>query len=922
MSHIPGHSSLIKSSLNKSVADGIYNEIVNRYSKYYYFLGRTVHWEDELDPPYPIDSYQYELETRNKAITYKEIKPTDIAYVVPRYDWISGTVYDQYDDQYSTEVQGINLISGGLSYATAPNVYIGSVGSINWAASTNIVEGQLIKSNSRYYIVTNTGTTSTTAPTHTTGSALNGTATLQWVSVNDGNGSGATAVCQVLDGSVIDIEMTHRGTGYTSIPSVIIAGGGGALAMAEAVVTIAPSGAQRIEDAVFYVITDEFNVYKCLDNNLNAASTVKPTGAVSDPIVTADGYMWKFMYNVPIALRNKFLTSAYMPVVSALRNQFYSAGRLTTVRVDQAGSGYTSGSIVVQGDGYATGEQVYNTTYSLVSGGSGYNTPVTVNVDPPVTGVSPWSSSSLVIVGQVLSYDNNIYRVAISGTTNTVGPVHHYGIVSNGTAALEYIGTVPTASVTVNGSGTITAVTFYGVVRDITMVGGGSGYTSAPTVNFSGGGGTQAAGIAVINQYGAVIRVNITDPGVDFTSAPTVTFGTVWTSGATVSIGQQIYYSNRLYTVTTAGTFSSTAPVHSTGTQSNGTAALQYAGVPATATAQIKYGSGYDEYPAVTISGHAGSGSGASITLNGLKTEAKLIPVFDNGALSSVQIDDPGEGYSYIDLTVQGTGTGASASVDLSPGDINSLQANIELLTVDGRIMGIPVISGGYGYGSATVTIDGDGTGATATATLVNGVVKKINIVSYGQNYRWATATITGPGYGAKARVIIAPFGGHGKNAISNLYTRSLMFYSSLAQDKNQGFDVNNDYRQVAIVKKPRRFNSTADFTSTAGSACWVVSGTANTTLFPADATITKIDDGTRFHIVTNNGTALLLVALDNSSPIIGSTFQNGANVFTCSAVTAPTVDKYSGDLLFIDNRAAFTPTTDQAVTMRTVIKF
>ena len=143
MSHIPGHSSLIKSSLNKSVADGIYNEIVNRYSKYYYFLGRTVHWEDELDPPYPIDSYQYELETRNKAITYKEIKPTDIAYVVPRYDWISGTVYDQYDDQYSTEVQGINLISGGLSYATAPNVYISYPNSIETQATAIAVVDKL-----------------------------------------------------------------------------------------------------------------------------------------------------------------------------------------------------------------------------------------------------------------------------------------------------------------------------------------------------------------------------------------------------------------------------------------------------------------------------------------------------------------------------------------------------------------------------------------------------------------------------------------------------------------------------------------------------------------------------------------------------------------------------------------------------------
>ena len=40
----------------------------------------------------------------------------------------------------------------------------------------------------------------------------------------------------------------------------------------------ANSGATNLFDATFYVMTDDFNVYKVLDNNGNAASTVKPTG--------------------------------------------------------------------------------------------------------------------------------------------------------------------------------------------------------------------------------------------------------------------------------------------------------------------------------------------------------------------------------------------------------------------------------------------------------------------------------------------------------------------------------------------------------------------------------------------------------------------------------------------------------------------
>ena len=111
--------------------------------------------------------------------------------------------------------------------------------------------------------------------------------------------------------------------------------------------------------------------------------------------------------------------------------------------------------------------------------------------------------------------------------------------------------------------------------------------------------------------------------------------------------------------------------------------------------------------------------------------------------------------------------------------------------------------------------------------------------------------------------------------------------------------------------------------TTVYASACWVVSGTINTTLFPADSLITKTDNGARFRIVTNNGSAVLLQSLDNAVPALGSAFVNSnGDIFTCAGVTPPSIDKYSGYLLFIDNKAAFTPTADQAVTLRTVIKF
>lgn len=917
-------SSLLKSYMNNSIAEGIFNEITNRTARYYYFLGKTLTWEDDENPPFPIDSFDYELQTRNEMITFKEIKPTDIAFVIPRYNWQLNTVYDMYDDQYSKEVQGYDLISGGLAYSSTPNVWVGSAGAVSWTAGTVILEGAFIRTSDgnggfRYYIAAVGGTTGTTAPIHTDGTVANGTVQFTHVVVTDGGGVGASAQAVVLDGKVIDVFLTERGINYTSAPSVHIAGGQGSGAIAAAVVTVAPSGAQRLEEARFYVVTDEFNVYKCLDNNNDSASQFKPTGTTVDPVTFPDGYMWKFLYNIPIALRTKFLTNDFMPVVTALKNQFYSNGNLQSIRVDQAGSGYTTGAITVQGDGYLEADPIYVTGGSVAYAGEGY-TEATLVVQPPFTNVSSWLANTLVLQGQRLSYNSNIYEVSVSGVTTTVGPVHRYDIVANGTAALKYIGTTITGDLEIT-DGEITDVTLYAMLRDIQIVNNGSGYTSAPSVNISGGAGSGANAVAVL-QNGSVIQVIVTNGGDDFTSIPTVTFGDIWTATTAVSIGEQYYFSNRLYTVTVAGTTGSTAPVHLTGTAANGTATFQYVGSPATGVASLKYGAGYSSIPSSSIIGNTGS-EGAEVVFTSVKSEAKLIPIFDTGQLVDVQIDDGGVGYTFVNLTVTGTGTGATISGNLSPGDVDSLQANIELLTIDGRIMSIPVISGGWGYAAATVTIEGDGTGAEAVAVIENGTVKKIRITSYGENYRYARVIISGNGYGAKGRAVITPYGGHGKFAINGLFARTLMFYTNISGDKNQGFDVLNDYRQLGILKNPRRYASTNNAVAISGSACFVISGSISTTFFPPDSLIRDSVSSKRFRIVTNNGTAALLQSLDNFVPVIGTTFVNDANFrFTTTAVTLPTIDKYSGDLLFIDNRQGFTPTLDQSVTLRTILRF
>ena len=945
-------SSLLKSPLDNSIANAVYNEIQNRSARYYYFLGKTLTWPVDTNPPLPVDSFNYELATRNEIITMKEVKSTDVAFVIPRADWVSGQVWDMYDDQYSTEVQGINLVAGGYGYSSVPTV-----------------------------------------------------------TITGGGGSGATAVAVLNSGVVSSITLTSKGIGYTSTPTVAISGGGGTGCVATAVVTIAPSGAQRLEDTLCYCLTDDFNVYKCLDNNNNAISTYKPIGTVVDPVVMPDGYMWKYLYSIPIALRNKFLTDVYMPVVNSIRSQFYSGGEILNVRVDNQGQNYTFANISVAGDGYRASDPVLIDHIVISNAGTGYTSGATLTIDPPISGANTWQNGIQILIGQSVEYNNNLYTATVTGTLASPGPSHRSGVVANGTAALKYVGTRATGTLTTSG-GLVTGCTLNGNVYDITMTSGGLGYSSSPTVTLSGGAGSGFVGQAVMSGT-SVGKIQVVDPGYGFTSVPTLALGTPWVASTAYTVGQQIYYSNRLYTVTVAGTSNASSPTIngaitsiavssggtgyssvtppvitisapdvSTGTQAvatpvivsgvitgftvtaggsgyinaptvtitstvgtgavagavtlqtatNGTMTLRYAGVVATGTVNLRYGAGYKVAPTAYVTAVSG-GAGATAYFIAPPSKAKLVPLIVNGAITSVQIDDGGTGYTYANLTVTGDGNGggtnpntAQLTADLSPGDLNTLQANTELLTPDGRIMAYPVISGGYGYGSDfPITITGDGTGAAATAHVVNGAVTKITVTNYGLGYRWCKVAFDqGSGFGASARGIMAPYGGHGKDPITGMFAKTLMFYTNVSKDTNQGYAVNNDFRQLGIIKNPRQFGAYGNLATSLASACYLVTGFIDTTNFVADQNLTLgTATGPLFRIVAVTSTGALLQSIDNTVPTIGSVFINVAgNTFTASGVTAPTADKYSGNILFIDNKQAFTPTSDQNVTLRTVIHF
>lgn len=137
----------------------------------------------------------------------------------------------------------------------------------------------------------------------------------------------------------------------------------------------------------FYVITDEYNVYKCIDNDLGAQSTEKPTGTSSSIITLADNYKWKYMYTVSTSDALAFLIDDWMPVKFLESDDGSDQwtvqetaidGGIHAIEITDGGTGYDSvPTVTITGDGTgaagtATLDSGVVTKITITDPGSGY----------------------------------------------------------------------------------------------------------------------------------------------------------------------------------------------------------------------------------------------------------------------------------------------------------------------------------------------------------------------------------------------------------------------------------------------------------------------------------------------------------------------------------------------------------------------
>jgi len=334
-------SFLLKDTIHQSLVETVYNEILSRRSNYYYFIGNVLDWADPANPASPEATRDYERYTRNGILSVKKISFRDISYVVPRINWVTGTVYDQYDGNYS---------------ATFPS----------------------------------------------------------------------------------------------------------------------SNGATRLKDANFYVLTTTYGVYKCIFNKNGAKSTEEPFGQDITTITTADGYVWKYLYTIPLSSQNRFLTVDYMPVQKAVTNTYYSKGEVSSIIIDTPGSGYLGNAdvtLTVQGQFLGlTGNSIANLTPVFNTSGE--------FIDVVIKNAGANYKTATISINDASDKGTSLLKNISNVKIYTPGAGYITAAAANTTASIITTGAVqPTANAFAN------LIFSSNVLVDIVLTNKGTGYNSNVIAN-------------------------------------------------------------------------------------------------------------------------------------------------------------------------------------------------------------------------------------------------------------------------------------------------------------------------------------------------------------------------------------------------------------------------------------------------------
>lgn len=324
----------------------------------------------------------------------------------------------------------------------------------------------------------------------------------------------------------------------------------------------------------------------------------------------------------------------------------------------------------------------------------------------------------------------------------------------------------------------------------------------------------------------------------------------------------------------------------------------------------------------------------------------------------------------------------ATNTTDASVRDNAASSGQLKIVTVTNRGVGIGTANRTY----TRVPIKGDGNGAEATVVINNNAkVESVTISNGGSGYTFGTVDMEAGGAPLGStppvfNVIIPPQGGHGADIYRELGARNALVYSRIENDsENPDFITGNEIARIGIVQNPSAFNSTENLELEKASAVYGLKLTGagySSATFAADAFITQtvgVGSTAVGRVVSYDATTGVLKywqdrslagfntdGSQDTSPVYGNRLQRftatpGAsgslNILGGSTTLAihtsftgvstvinnrtyylgqsftdgvanPEVKKYSGNIIYVDNRPSITRSTSQKEDIKVILQF
>ena len=357
-----------------------------------------------------------------------------------------------------------------------------------------------------------------------------------------------------------------------------------------------------------------------------------------------------------------------------------------------------------------------------------------------------------------------------------------------------------------------------------------------------------------------------------------------------------------------------------------------------------------------------------------------------NGSIETVHLTTRGSGYlgeagTLTAVTNSSTFTIAGAAfvnddcivnndIYMTSGNASGQGGTIIDFVTSSKVVTINTSGGGTAVGFANtpaatdtytigpkVVVSGDGQGANVKCTVnASGAVNAVGIIAGGNNYSNATisivantsqsGTLSNPSPAAALTPIVGPAGGHGSDAVKELGGYYVITNARLEYSESNNFTTNNDFRKVGLVAQPKFANGDFATSSVIDQATTIVLSSWNGTQYSADELITGATSGCTGRVVDFTGNNTLRMTdiipsgnsttagyngvygyFTNTEIIAANTTGAGGSGASATAngsgaISGGDLTRFSGDVLYVENRSPVTRASDQIEDIKLVVEF